>query len=765
MIPTHNTRAAAEWAWWQAYKTPETRWLVCAPTAADIRDTCFEGDSGLIQVMPERVVSEYNRSLSEIILKNGSLIKGISAETPDRLRGGQWHGAWCHPAGTPVLMADGSEKPIEQIQVGDVVQTRFGPHKATAAGLSQNPAPLYRISYGTTNLTCTADHPILIAGRGWVPAESIRVGDELWIPLSLAGKYGVNAQTGTTKAAAGNTFIGTFTSSITGQLRRAMLSIMRTTTLLTTILKTWCLCVVLSITAITLRAGQLLTNKSNPLPKLLCACGKKLKPTLSIALAAVKGLSQSLLLRLASFAPQSALKNGEQTLFSPSRANARSVSLITWLCDECRSIAASLATKQLRLAGIGPTENWQFTTASNAERATKLSAQTQGFAQDRAPFAITAKINAVERLETQEPVYNLTVDQVNEYVAGGVVVHNCDELAAWQYDQEAWDMIMFALRLGKRPRIVATTTPKPKALIRDLIARDGADVHVTRASTYENIANLAPTFQQQLLKFEGTTLGRQEIHAEVLNPEEQGIIKRNWVKLWPAKKPLPSLEHIVMSLDTAFTEQTRDKKTSDSDPSACVVLGLFYENEKPNIILLDCWEDRLGMPELIKKVKKEMEVYYGEDDQKPIIRPKYGPSRMLNTGRKPDTIVIEDKGSGISLRQMLSREGILAHAYNPGKASKLTRLHMVSHLFAGGMVWFVESEKRAGSVRSWAEPLLYQLCSFSGEGTIKHDDLMDACTQGLRFLADRDMISVSKPKPVQPRLIVNERPRGNPYGI
>jgi predicted phage terminase large subunit-like protein len=220
-----------------------------------------------------------------------------------------------------------------------------------------------------------------------------------------------------------------------------------------------------------------------------------------------------------------------------------------------------------------------------------------------------------------------------------------------------------------------------------------------------------------------------------------------------------------MSLDTAFTEQTRDKKTSDSDPSACVVLGLFYENEKPNIILLDCWEDRLGMPDLIQRVKREMEVFYGDDEQKPMIKPKFGPARMLNTGRKPDTIVIEDKGSGISLRQMLSREGIIAHAYNPGKASKLTRLHMVSHLFASGMVWFVESDKRKGQIRSWAEPLLYQLCSFSGEGTIKHDDLMDACTQGLRFLADKDMISVSKPKPLQPRMIVNERPRGNPYGV
>jgi len=83
-----KTRAAAEWTWWEAYQNPETRWLVCAPTSADIRDTCFEGDSGLISVIPEKLVKEYNRSLSEIILVNGSLIKGISAETPDRLRVG-----------------------------------------------------------------------------------------------------------------------------------------------------------------------------------------------------------------------------------------------------------------------------------------------------------------------------------------------------------------------------------------------------------------------------------------------------------------------------------------------------------------------------------------------------------------------------------------------------------------------------------------------------------------------------------------------------
>ena len=40
-----KTRCAAEWIWWNAWSNPNTRWLVSAPTSADVRDTCFEGDS------------------------------------------------------------------------------------------------------------------------------------------------------------------------------------------------------------------------------------------------------------------------------------------------------------------------------------------------------------------------------------------------------------------------------------------------------------------------------------------------------------------------------------------------------------------------------------------------------------------------------------------------------------------------------------------------------------------------------------------------
>ena len=89
-----KTRASAEtlssWAWEQ----PKTRWLVSAPTSGDLRGTCFEGDSGLLEVIPKKLIRDYNKSLHELKLINGSFIKGIPASEPERFRGGQWHGAW-----------------------------------------------------------------------------------------------------------------------------------------------------------------------------------------------------------------------------------------------------------------------------------------------------------------------------------------------------------------------------------------------------------------------------------------------------------------------------------------------------------------------------------------------------------------------------------------------------------------------------------------------------------------------------------------------
>jgi len=91
-----KTRTAAEWAAWQAITTPRSRGAVVAATFSDVRDTCAEGESGLVPILRRYgVLESYNRSIGEIRLTNASRIKLFSAAEPDRLRGPQFHGAWC----------------------------------------------------------------------------------------------------------------------------------------------------------------------------------------------------------------------------------------------------------------------------------------------------------------------------------------------------------------------------------------------------------------------------------------------------------------------------------------------------------------------------------------------------------------------------------------------------------------------------------------------------------------------------------------------
>lgn len=337
-----------------------------------------------------------------------------------------------------------------------------------------------------------------------------------------------------------------------------------------------------------------------------------------------------------------------------------------------------------------------------------------------------------------------------------------DELAAWGKDAKyTWDMASMGLRIGRNPQKLWTTTPRPVPLVRELITKKDRRI-IIRGSTYDNRDNLADAFLDDLVKYEGTKIGRQELHGELIDPEEAGIIRRSWLNLWPASKPLPKLDFIIMSLDTAFTELTTDRKSGDPDPTACSVWGLFFIKTVAHVILLDCWEDHLGFPELIKRTKRELNTPYGDDQDNAIVKPLFGSAKPLTSGRKPDMLLIEDKGSGISLRQTLESAGISAHAYNPGRADKLSRLHIVSPIFAQRRVWLPESEKYPGRPRTWAEPLITQLCAFAGEGSIAHDDLVDASTQAFRVLMDKGLLNLVKMTP-QERDPVPATPQANPY--
>jgi predicted phage terminase large subunit-like protein len=128
----------------------------------------------------------------------------------------------------------------------------------------------------------------------------------------------------------------------------------------------------------------------------------------------------------------------------------------------------------------------------------------------------------------------------------------CDELAAWRYP-EAWDMLMFGLRLGGDPRCVVTTTPKPVRLVRELMARVGRDVVLTRGSTFENRSNLAAAFLDRIAaRYEGTRLGRQELWAELLEDVPGALWTRECVER-ARIAAAPDLARIVVAIDPAVT--------------------------------------------------------------------------------------------------------------------------------------------------------------------------------------------------------------------
>ena len=134
----------------------------------------------------------------------------------------------------------------------------------------------------------------------------------------------------------------------------------------------------------------------------------------------------------------------------------------------------------------------------------------------------------------------------------------CDELAAWRYP-DAWDMLVLGLRIGYHPRALVTTTPRPTRIIRDLVAR--TDVHVTRGSTYENRGNLAPSFFQEIVaRYEGTRLGRQELHAEILDDVDGALWNRDLIEAARVTS-LPDMKRIVIAIDPAVSSKETSAET------------------------------------------------------------------------------------------------------------------------------------------------------------------------------------------------------------
>lgn len=135
-----------------------------------------------------------------------------------------------------------------------------------------------------------------------------------------------------------------------------------------------------------------------------------------------------------------------------------------------------------------------------------------------------------------------------------------DELAKFRYAEDTWSNFQFGLRLGKWPRALVTTTPRPIPIIRTLLKQDGT--HITRGSTYDNFANLAPQFIQAIRdKYEGTRLGRQELMAEVLDDLVGALWSRDMIEKARFDGAIPEMERIVVGVDpSGYDGETGDSQ-------------------------------------------------------------------------------------------------------------------------------------------------------------------------------------------------------------
>jgi predicted phage terminase large subunit-like protein len=201
--------------------------------------------------------------------------------------------------------------------------------------------------------------------------------------------------------------------------------------------------------------------------------------------------------------------------------------------------------------------------------------------------------------------------------------------------------------------------------------------------------------------------------------ESAALIKRTQWRIWEPDDP-PRCEFVIQSWDTAH-----ETKTS-SDYTACTTWGIWYneeEGDRPSIILLDAFKDRMEFPELKEVALKQYREW------------------------KPDSFLVEKKAAGAPLIQELRRMGIPVDEFTPTRGNdKIARLNAVTDLFASGAVWVPD--------RRWAKDVVEEVVAFPvGE----HDDYVDTMTQALLRFRNGGFISLPSDEPDEPVFFKSSR--------
>jgi phage terminase large subunit-like protein len=281
-----------------------------------------------------------------------------------------------------------------------------------------------------------------------------------------------------------------------------------------------------------------------------------------------------------------------------------------------------------------------------------------------------------------------------------------DELAAFADPQTTWDQAMMGLRLGRRPRWIVTTTPRPIGLLKKLILREGVDVVISRGSTYENADNLASAFLEQIkAQYEGTRLGRQELNAEILVDIEGSLWTREILDKARYSGPIPNLKRVVVAIDPSGTSGN-----DGGDSVGIVVAGLGTDNLGYVLADRTCKLSPDGWGRVAVNAYREFKA------DRIVAERNFGGAMVQHVIRSVD--------SSVSYRDVTASRG------------KIARAEPVAALYEQGKV------RHAGALSDLED----QLCGFTGAGYLGDGspDRADALVWSLSEL----MLGASFPAPV-----------------
>ncbi len=258
------------------------------------------------------------------------------------------------------------------------------------------------------------------------------------------------------------------------------------------------------------------------------------------------------------------------------------------------------------------------------------------------------------------------------------------------------DNAMFGLRLSLLPRACYTTTPRARELIR-LLASGEDRIHLTQGTLYENLANLAQSFIDQIVgRYEGTRLGDQEILGLLL--ESLGkMFRRSW---WLAREDgthrmVPADDEYGVGLRVRYWDLAGTPDTGDNDPDWTAGVLLTREADRK------VWE-HLSMTRDTPGKVEELVVETARADP---------PGTIVYIEQDPGQA---GKAQVAHYKDLLAAEGIACDHMIPS-GPKATRAELPSTEGEAGRLWMREG--------SWNHPAWDQLEEFP-DGS--HDDIVDA---------------------------------------